>query len=386
MPSGKTSLYLDIYCNGRREYEYLKLYLIPEHDKEAAKKNRQTIKLAEMIYAKRLLDIENKRFAYISCGDGCNVSCSGSCGGGCSNGCGGGCSSMAADKPSLNNTDSPADNTDFYSYYSTLFDGNKTKTNWPVVLTHMQNYCHNPIKLTDLDNNWIKGFFAYLNRLKISDSSKATYLSIIMSAVNHAVKDGLLPSNPIISQRRHYKVHEANRAYLTIDELRSIASTPMRHNGVKRAFLFSCLTGLRKSDIINLTWGDVVQQGNMTRIIFKQQKTKRTEYLDINPQAVEYMGERGSSNTKVFKDFHYHGYINCLLRDWAKNAGIGKHITFHSARHTFAVMMLDIGVDIYTTSKLLGHTNVKTTQIYAKVLDKNKQAAVLKIPDISRHE
>ena len=63
-------------------------------------------------------------------------------------------------------------------------------------------------------------------------------------------------------------------------------------------------------------------------------------------------------------------------------AGIKKHITFHSGRHTFAVMMLDLGTDIYTVSKLLGHREIGTTQIYAKVLDKNKQAAVAKIPSI----
>lgn len=63
-------------------------------------------------------------------------------------------------------------------------------------------------------------------------------------------------------------------------------------------------------------------------------------------------------------------------------AGIHKDITFHCGRHTFAVMMLDLGTDIYTVSKLLGHRELSTTQIYAKVLDKNKQAAVAKIPDI----
>lgn len=64
-----------------------------------------------------------------------------------------------------------------------------------------------------------------------------------------------------------------------------------------------------------------------------------------------------------------------------KAAGIDKHITFHCGRHTFAVMMLDLGVDLYTVSKLLGHKSIETTQVYAKILDKNKQSAVDRIPD-----
>lgn len=74
--------------------------------------------------------------------------------------------------------------------------------------------------------------------------------------------------------------------------------------------------------------------------------------------------------------------INCSLRRITKQCGISRHITFHCARHTFAVLMLDLGADIYTVSKLLGHRFLTTTQIYAKVLDKNKQNAVSLIPDI----
>jgi len=150
---------------------------------------------------------------------------------------------------------------------------------------------------------------------------------------------------------------------------------------VRRAFLFSCLTGLRRSDIERLTWGDVQQQGDFVRIVFRQKKTRGQEYLDITPQAVAYMGERQAEDVRVFPlpDVKY---ANAHVKTWAQAAGIEKHITFHCARHTFAVLMLDIGTDIYTVSKLLGHREISTTQIYAKVLDKNKQAAVLKIPQI----
>lgn len=90
-----------------------------------------------------------------------------------------------------------------------------------------------------------------------------------------------------------FKAEEGTRMYLTIEEVQRLAQTECEYPAIKRAFLFSCLTGLRRSDVIRLTWGDVHQQGEFTRIIFKQKKTSGQEYLDIPPQAAELMGERG---------------------------------------------------------------------------------------------
>ena len=170
--------------------------------------------------------------------------------------------------------------------------------------------------------------------------------------------------------------------YLTFEELRKLVDTECEYAGVKRAFLFSCLTGLRRSDIVRLRWSDVHQQGEFTRIIFRQKKTQGQEYLDITPQAVELMGERGKSDDLVFYDLYTPDCSNKAIQNWVLRAGIDKKISFHCGRHTFAVMMLDLGTDIYTVSKLLGHRELSTTQIYAKVLDKNKQAAVQRIPSI----
>ena len=179
-----------------------------------------------------------------------------------------------------------------------------------------------------------------------------------------------------------FKAEEGTRMYLTIEEVQRLAQTECEYPAIKRAFLFSCLTGLRRSDVIRLTWGDVHQQGEFTRIIFKQKKTSGQEYLDIPPQAAELMGERGKDAEHIFPNIHSPSCTNEMSKRWVLRAGIHKDITFHCGRHTFAVMMLDLGTDIYTVSKLLGHRELSTTQIYAKVLDKNKQAAVAKIPDI----
>ena len=132
-----------------------------------------------------------------------------------------------------------------------------------------------------------------------------------------------------------------------------------------------------------MIWSEIQTFGIPKRVIFKQKKTGGQEYLDINAQAEVYLGEPRKNTDRVFAGFKYNSQTLLELRRWAMIAGITKDVTFHSGRHTFAVMMLDIGADIYTVSKLLGHKELSTTQIYAKVLDKKKQEAVNLIPNIN---
>ena len=94
------------------------------------------------------------------------------------------------------------------------------------------------------------------------------------------------------------------------------------------------------------------------------------------------MGERGADDDPVFDPFNYSDKMNLKLQHWALAAGVNKRITFHSARHTFALLLLEQSTDIYTVSKLLGHTDVRTTQIYAHILDEKKRSAIGKIPSV----
>ena len=116
-------------------------------------------------------------------------------------------------------------------------------------------------------------------------------------------------------------------------------------------------------------------------MIFHQKKTGGLEYLDITKQAADLLGEPAQPDDHVFS-LPSPTYTNANLRIWASRAGINKHLTFHSGRHTFAVMMLTLGVGLYTVSKLLGHRDIKTTQIYARIVDSKKQEAVDIIPKI----
>lgn len=149
---------------------------------------------------------------------------------------------------------------------------------------------------------------------------------------------------------------------------------------MKRAALFSILTGLRISDILKLDWSELQHsKANGYYIQFRQEKTEGEEVLPISEQAYNLLGERGKPADRVFAGLKYSAYENKYLHQWIKDAGINKKITFHSFRHTFACLQLASGTDIYTVSKMLGHRELKTTQIYAKVIDQTKRTAADKI-------
>lgn len=356
LKNGNKSLYLDIYKgDGRRDYEFLKLYLIanPRTPLER-EQNRETLLTAEAIRSKRQIEVQNGEYGFAS--------------------------RFKSD-------------TLFLEYFRAYRDKRKesTKRLLSSCLTHLEKYFTEQTTFKDITPDKVTGFKNYLNidafngRTKnivpLSEGSKNVYFNIFTSCLNEAYRENVIPNNPA-QGIKGIKKPETKREYLTIDELKKMAETECKHPELKRAFLFSCLTGLRVCDILALTWGNVHQTGGHTRIEFKQKKTGGQEYLDVSKQAEQYFGKRGGDTERVFANFYYNNSINQHLREWARQSGINKHITFHSGRHTFATLELTYGVDIYTLSKLLGHRELSTTQIYAKVIDQKKREAVNLIPDI----
>ncbi|MDR0939590.1 MAG: site-specific integrase [Mediterranea sp.] len=365
LSNGSISLYLDIYRNGRREYEFLKLYLIKAKTPMEKEQNRQTLATAQAIKAKRQIEIQNGEYDFTT----------------------------------QFKTDTP-----FLQYYRKLCEerhGNEESRgnwgNWFSCLKHLERYCDEHTTFKEITPDWIQGFKDYLdnagkneykrrNNLNaevkpLSQNSKVSYFNKLRACINQAFDDRIIPVNPLRGIEG-FKAEEVERVYLTFDEVQRLAATDCRYPVMKRAFLFSCLTGIRKSDIEKMVWSEVQSFGDFTRITFKQKKTGGQEYLDINKQAADYMGERSEPTERVFAGFSYSSQTLLELKRWCMKAGIMKEVTFHSGRHTFAVMMLDLGADIYTVSKLLGHKELQTTQVYAKVLDSKKQAAVNLIPDL----
>ena len=163
-----------------------------------------------------------------------------------------------------------------------------------------------------------------------------------------------------------------------MDEIKSLIAADCPREDVKRAYLFACFCGLRFGDVARMRRGDLVLDSGQWRVTVVMQKTTTPIYQPLSESAMSWLPERGdaSSSNAVFGTLPALARINLMLKVWAKDAGVTKHISFHTSRHSFATMMLTLGADLYTTSKLLGHSNVKTTQIYAKIVDSKKVEAV----------
>lgn len=223
--------------------------------------------------------------------------------------------------------------------------------NWRSCLRYLEIYCDETTTFHDVTPEFILGFMEFLENVEkdthkrvgprrerdtfqgLSQNSKVSYFNKLRACINHAYEERIISVNPLRGIEG-FKAAEVERDYLTLEELKILANTPCRYPVLKRAFLFSCLTGLRKSDIQKLTWGDIQKFGDYTRIVFKQKKTGGQEYLDITPQAEKYLGERGNPEDTVFTGFRYGAWISVELQRWSMGAGIRKNLTFHTARHS----------------------------------------------------
>lgn len=277
----------------------------------------------------------------------------------------------------------------FVAYFKTLADKRKASNhdNWVSAYNYLETFTKGNLKFADLNEKFCNEFKEYLlttksnksNKVTLAQNSAVSYFNKLKATLKQAYKDGYLPSD-LNGKIQPVKQAETQRNFLTIEELNSLVKTECNNPLLKRAALFSALTGLRFSDIKNLVWGELEYiEGNGYFIQFKQQKTKGVEMMPISEQAYSLLGERKEPTDKVFEGLTYSAYENKHLYQWIGAAGITKDITFHCFRHTFATLQLSKGTDIYTVSKMLGHRELKTTQIYAKIIDQTKREAADKI-------
>lgn len=278
---------------------------------------------------------------------------------------------------------------DFIKYFEELKEKrhkNSSKSiqvNWNRELTLLKQYTEGrPMFFGNIDLNLIEDYKEYLINAPqggsktgtISRNTASTYFSIFKAALHQAFIDGYLTID-LAAKSKNIYYEESQREYLTLEELNKLAATPCDSPILKRAALFSALTGLRHSDIKQLKWKDLVKDQEHYRILFTQQKTKGVEYMPISDQAYQLCGERGDYDRLIFEGLQDPSWISRPIARWIEAAGITKHITFHCFRHTYATLQLTLGTDIYTVSKMLGHKKVTTTQIYAKIVDEKKEAA-----------
>jgi len=340
---GLLSYYLDIYQDGNRYYEYLKLYTKP--DSKINKQFNKDIKnFAETIYLKRAIAI------------------------------------IAANH---NIIPSHIRNTDFVDYFKKI---TKTKnpsnsawaSTYKILEEYTKNYTHGVCKISNIDKRWIIKFRDHLLDC-VSNNTARTYYGKIKAALNEAVRDEIIQSSPASIVKGIEKVPTLP-TYLELNEVQKLANTECRRIEVKKAFIFACHTGLRVSDIKNLKCENVKED----HLDFVIKKTKIRLSIPLSETAKRILNERSEKEgvVKIF-DLPDKTTIGRIVKEWSKSAGISKHITFHVSRHTFATLQIAAGVSVYVVQKLLGHKDITSTLIYAHVMDTTKQKAIDKLPAIN---
>lgn len=275
---------------------------------------------------------------------------------------------------------------DFLAFFLEEAEKKNTENRRRYIRVHKRlvEYCNGAASFpfSRIDREFCEGFRDYLaNRTKehgrtVSPNSTNTYLKVFKAVLRTAYRKELL-GRDFATVVEHFKPRKTEREFLTTDEVQRLIETPCEKEGLKRAALFSIFTGLRLSDVRKLTWGEVQQDGGKYFLQYIQKKTGSPEILPLPSVAVSLLGARAADDVKPFKTMP--ARLDTYLNEWMAAAGITKHITFHCFRHTAATQLIERGVDIYTVQKILGHANVTTTQIYARMLDSKKREAMEKM-------
>lgn len=351
--NGQESHYLDIYppiahpITGdlkRKYFLHLHSYLNPKNNVEK-QHNIETLKLVEYRKAERLIDIQNKNYDFLI-------------------------------KKRI---------ADFTEFFQAEANKRPDSYNWQMAVKYFQKFCGKNLPFKELDCSICEQFKNFMlsspsvgqDKRKISLNTASSYFDKFRNTLKNAFINKYIFTD-FSTVVKGIKLEETHRCFLFLNELQSMANAKCESQLVKKAGLFSALTGFRFSDIKKLVWGEIQGFKGSYYILYKQSKTGNAEYYPISDKTLEILGPPKENNEKVFEGIKYDDVIK-FLKPWLKNAGINKYFTFHGFRHTFATLQLASGTSIYTISKLLGHRNLKTTEIYTKIIDSVAREASLKI-------
>lgn len=357
LAGGNISLYLDIYCQGNRKKEGLKLYLVPEVSAAARIQNANTRKLAEQIKAQRILDIQKNGLV---------------------------------DWEKVKTSRITLDN--WFDRYiaedaELSASSQRSKRNVKSRVIEYLNHIGKPnLSVKEVDKEFCKGFIAFLKTCTcktkdgvktLSQTTQRLFINRFGSAMAMAVREGIIDSNPfaLLDKKDKPQKRNAEKEFLTIEEIQKAIDTPCRYEIVKKAFLFCCFTGLRYSDMKCLKWSEIrtAPDGVSQYIDHIQVKTKDRVTIPVSEETRRWIPERIEGIDTIFYELKItQETARVVLTEWMKDAGIAKHITFHCSRHTAATLLLTLGASIYVVSKILGHKSVKMTEVYAKIVDKSK--------------
>ena len=341
----KISLYLDIYEDGRRQYEFLNFFLYKKPKTALERQhNYETLSMAENIAAKKQI-------------------------------------SMQAGNHDL--TPGFKRNINFLEYFENWLKHypNKDLRIARYSFEHFRQFINvngfnGKILPKDITEDLCRQFKSYLDG-RLNGETPYNYFTKFKKLLKQAVKDKIILQNPV-DEMDNKKQEGLKKDILSFSEIQKLAETHCGNEEVKRAFLFSLNTGLRWCDVNTITW----KQIDNNKLKLSQQKTGGEVNIDLNNTALKLIGSRGKSIEKIFL---LPSHTGCLksLKQWTKIAGIDKNITWHCARHSFAVNLLWVKTDIKSVSSLLGHSGLKHTEKYTRVVDELKKTAVNNLPEIN---
>lgn len=371
LTAGNRSLYLEYYEKGFRKKENLHLYLVPDDAPNARKINGQTYNKAREIQAQRILNppsFESKK-----------------------------------KKPEENERAKTMTWLQWCDdYIQSAIDSENCKKmiqHKGVVRKRIAAYLKQirkpDILLKDVNRNTISGLFKYMREDyrnpgqikadggKLADFTLVLFEETVKAIFNKAVRDGLIPFNPIqdLAKEERFHVPDKHREYLTTDELKrflAVETQTQAEQTVQKAFGFSCMTGLRLGDMQRLRWSDIKTIGEVQAVSIIQHKTKRLVTVPLNELALSLLPPRpdnGEDNI-IFPLVKKPDNVAKYVRRIKEKAGIEKDFTYHSSRHSAATLAITAGAELYSVSKILGHGSIVSTQVYASVNMEKKAEAV----------
>lgn len=259
------------------------------------------------------------------------------------------------------------------------------------VLPYLERFDGKKIFLQAVTSAWFENFQNHIIKdtgLK-SRHTQEKYCSVVRQCIKKAYRDGLILKDPCQCVK-HIRTPDSHKEFLTEKEVSLMVKTELKsprmnenlQNEVRKAFIFGCYTGLRISDIKQLAWENIDMEHK--QIVKKQQKTQNYVYIPLNKVALSLINDNLPHEPKdlIFPFLaESRTTTNRYIHKWAEKAGIKKSVSWHSARHTNATLLIEEGADLYTVQRLLGHTKIATTMQYAVVSDRKKIDAVDSLPD-----
>ena len=268
---------------------------------------------------------------------------------------------------------------DFLEYYRKQLRKHDQK--WEFVYHHFYNFVHGKCTFEEIDIDLCNKFREYLLNAKqlrrdgrISKNSASGYWSTFRGLLKILYRNRLIKTN-INDFLDKIETEDTPKDYLSVEELYKLAETPCKKPILKTAALFSCLTSLRISDILSLQWHEIVDFAAGGKCVHTiTQKTKTEDIIPVSDEALQLIGYSPEKNGLVFKGLK-RSWTQHPMKEWIREAGITKNITFHSYRRTYATLQGAAGTDIRTIQSNMAHKSITTTQRYMKVVDSNKREA-----------